>query len=46
MLCQFWNTFAMNIFETLGQKLKVLLSIICGTKINLEWIIPPFPRQF
>ena len=32
----------MNIFETLGQKLRVLLSIICGTKINLEWVTHPF----
>ena len=42
ILCQFWNTLAMSIFQTLGQKLKVLLSIICGTKINLEWITPLF----
>ena len=33
----------MSIFETLGQKLEVLLSIFCGTKINLEWITPPPP---
>ena len=32
----------MNIFQTLGQKLRVLLSIICGTKINLEWVTHPF----
>ena len=25
-----------NIFETLGQKLEVLLSIFCGTKITLK----------
>ena len=31
----------MIIFETFDQKLKVLLSIICDTKINLEWITPP-----
>ena len=33
----------MSILETLGQKLEVLLSIFCGTKINLEWITPPPP---
>ena len=33
----------LSIFETLGQKLEVLLSIFCGTKITLEWITPsPF----
>ena len=30
-----------SIFETLGQKLKVLLRIFCSTKITLEWIPPP-----
>ena len=29
----------MNIFETLDQNLKVFLSIFCGTKVNLEFII-------
>ena len=33
----------MSMFETLGQKSEVLLSIFCGTKINLEWITPPLP---
>ena len=28
----------MNIFEALGQKLEVLLSILSGNKITLEWI--------
>ena len=28
----------LSIFETLGQKLKVFLSIFCGTKMTLEWI--------
>ena len=32
-----------SIFETLGQKLKVLLRIFCSTKITLEWIPPPPP---
>ena len=32
----------MNIFKTFGPKLRVLLSIICGTKINLEWVTHPF----
>ena len=36
----------MSILETLGQKLEVLLSIFCGTKINLEWITPPPPPIF
>ena len=40
ILCQSWNTLAMSIFETLGQKLKVLLSIFYVTKITLEWITP------
>ena len=31
----------LSIFETLDQKLEVLLSISCGTKITLEWISPP-----
>ena len=42
-LCQFRNTLAMSIFKTLDQKLKVLISIICGTKINLKWITPSLP---
>ena len=33
----------MGIFETLGQKLEVLLSVFCGTKSNFEWIAPPPP---
>ena len=28
----------LSIFETLGQKMGVFLSIFCGTKITLEWI--------
>ena len=48
----------MNIFETLDQNLKVFLSIFCGTKVNLEFIItsildlppppppPPIPTPF
>ena len=35
-----------SIFETLGQKMIVLLSIFCVTKITLVWIplilAPPF----
>ena len=31
-----------SIFKTLGQKLEVLLSIFCGTKITLEWITSHF----
>ena len=42
ILCQFRNILAMSLFETLGKKLKVL-SIFCGTNINLKWIIPPPP---
>ena len=38
ILHQFWNTLAMSILEMLDQRLKVLLSIFCGTKISLEWI--------
>ena len=30
----------MNIFEAFGQKLEVLLSILSGNKITLEWITP------
>ena len=33
----------LSIFETLDQKLEVLLSIFCGTKITLEWITHPPP---
>ena len=32
----------LSIFEKLGQKLEVLLSFFCGTKITLEWITPLF----
>ena len=32
ILCQFWNTLAMSIFETLDHKLEVSVSIFCGTK--------------
>ena len=32
----------LSIFETLGQKLEVLVSIFFGTKITLEWVIPHF----
>ena len=35
----------MSIFETLGQKLEILLSIFRGTKINVRWIIPPIFRS-
>ena len=31
----------LSIFETLGQKLEVLLSTFRSTKRNLEWIYPP-----
>ena len=30
----------LSIFQTLGQKLKILLNIFCGTKITFEWISP------
>ena len=30
----------LSIFETLGQKFEVLLSIFCDTKITLEWVTP------
>ena len=43
IFCQFWNTVATSIFEILGHKLEVLLSIFCGTKITLKWITPPPP---
>ena len=33
ILCKFWNTLA-EYFEALGQKVEVLLSIFCGTKIQ------------
>ena len=33
----------LSIFEALGQKVKVLLSIFCGAKITLEWSPPPPP---
>ena len=37
----------LSIFEILGQKLEVLWSIFCGTKINLEWITRlPVPSHF
>ena len=41
--CACFVVHLLSIFEILGQKLKVLLRILCGTKINLEWIPPPPP---
>ena len=38
ILCHFWNTPFGVFFGALSQKLEVLLSIFCGTKITLEWI--------
>ena len=34
----------LSIFETFVQKVEVLFSIFCGTKLTLEWItpLPPF----
>ena len=38
ILCHFWNTPFGVFFGALSQKLEVLLSIFCGTKITLKWI--------
>ena len=46
ILCQFWNTLAMSIFETLGWKLKVLSSIIF-VALKLIWSrLTPSPPNF
>ena len=45
ILCQFCHGSSgmhlLSIFGALGQKVEVLLSIFCGTKITLERITPP-----
>ena len=48
ILCQFYRDSSgmhlLRIFRALGQKVEVLLSIFCVTKITLERITPPAPR--
>ena len=43
----YWNNkhgnvkeYLLSIFETFVQKVEVLFSIFCGTKLTLEWITP------
>ena len=52
ILCQFYHDSSgmhlLRIFRALGQKVEVLLSIFCGSKITLERITipPPHPLYF
>ena len=40
--CTGSGIYLLRIFETLGQKLEVLLSIFCDIKITREWITLPY----
>ena len=40
--CAGSRIYLLRIFETLGQKLEVLLSIFCDIKITREWITLPY----